>query len=263
MVIDFKIEKEKISAPIIDKNGNIDYSYCIEKDVLKTLQGDVVSHKYLQIIHLFDDHFAVLGIPTKHKQCFYNNDYNADYEIYSKKLKWGIIRINRDSEGKIIPKQETMVFPFIYNSICNSNLKTVFASEISIDKFKHTYLDLDVESNSYGHQLVPCILEFAYTYDFDFKTRDNRMAFAICKIDDKTRFIPRNIIARTKITADDLLTEEEVVFLKYDEPLAKTILNGKYDVNEQQIGKTALEKYFNLTGEKIDYNKDTQRKKVF
>lgn len=94
---------------------------------LKDEDDNIVSHKYYFINALKNDYFAGCNIKCEVKFPLDYNYYNiikGDIEMADSKIKWGVMRLTRDKEGKIIPEAEVMVVPYIYDRISVNNLQT-------------------------------------------------------------------------------------------------------------------------------------------
>lgn len=104
ILMDFNIVKEKVSTTFIGNDGNFhhteDYKFFL-KDGNK-----IISHQYYCMLSLGNDHFAVCDLKD---DVMFFTDYsyydivNGNYQIEVPKMKWGIIRVNRDDNGHIIP----------------------------------------------------------------------------------------------------------------------------------------------------------------
>lgn len=157
MIEDLRIVEKKVSIPFIDKQSGRLCAFLEDKQCLENKYGETISLEYYCMLDLGDDHYAVCDI-VSHVMFYTRNDYysvvKGEYKIINEPtFKWGIIRIKRDINGKVIPMGETVVVPFIYDRICNNNSKTA-----TVYCGQHlTYVELDVNSSCYGKQLVPCI----------------------------------------------------------------------------------------------------------
>lgn len=182
------------------------------------------------MIYLGEDHFAVADIVYDLRiSPGYNENYiiNKDYVVANSEIKWGIIKLNRDMINKIIPKGESLIVPYIYDSIEPNNNKTATASY----KKKFTYIELNRNSENYGKQLLPCILDRAMHYDITHKD------LAEVTIKNTTGFIPRNICLEA-LSEMFLLSDEEA------EKISKYINNEIVNLNSDTSYK-----YLALTGE--------------
>lgn len=231
----FEIVKEKVASTIIGGDGNW---HCNDDNFmcfLKNENDEMISHQYQCMLYLGYDHFAVCNVMSDIQ--YFMDGYSADdryygiiheaYETHNSKLKWGVIRINRNEHGIIIPGAETMVIPYLYDRISENNLKTATA----YSNGKLTYLDIDVDSKNYGQQLVPCILEHAVSFSTQYD------GFAECSINGKTGYLPRNCEAKEYIEGNELLNDNEAMLI------------SKYLINEGFVlSAEIISSYFNLTG---------------
>ena len=98
--------------------------------------------------------------------------------------------------------------------------------------FHHlTYIDINPNSENYGKQLVPAVLEHAVPFSVDYE------GFAECSVCGTAGYLPRNCQPRTTLSPLDLLTEEQVEYLLAD------LESSSDDLNE-----SAVNKYSELTG---------------
>ena len=178
------------------------------RQVLKDENGNIITLPYYSIKRLSRDHYVVLDVADT-----VNSDEAAYYEGVpvtnqipgdSLKLKFGIIRVNRDSRGNIIPFAEEKVFPCICNSIVDGSCETAILENY---KGRYHYLELDITSKNYGKPLVLSSLKSA-------KPFDDRL-FAECSFSGKyyKGYIPRDV-SRVEISNNrDLLSSNEVRYL--------------------------------------------------
>lgn len=239
MLEGFEIVQEKVATTFMGDDGNL---YLHDRDTkvfLRNENDEIISRQYYYMLYLGDDHFAVCDIinDVNYFAGFdYYNIIDGEYEITTPKMKWGIIRVTRDENGKIIPGVEVMVIPCIYDRISESNLKTAIVH----NEGNFTYIDID--RISYGKQLVPCMLNHATNFD---------KGFAECSINDVVRYLPRNCRARESIRHDELLTKKQVLQLsKY--------LRGL----EDNLDDNTISLYYKLTGESLIQGKVQQLKKT-
>lgn len=232
----FEVVKEKVASTIIGGDGNWHCNADNYKCFLKNENDEIISHQYQCMLYLGDDHFAVCNVmyDVQYLMDGYSADdryygiVNEEYKINNPKLKWGVIRVNRNEQGIIIPGAETMIIPYIYDRISENNEKTATA----YNDEKLTYLDIDRDSEKYGQQLVPCILEHAVPFSTEYDD------FAECSIKGITGYLPRNCKAKDDIDGKELLTENQTRLLsKYLNSEAKFILDFE-----------TISAYFNLTG---------------
>lgn len=176
-------------------------SYFGASMVLKDEKGKELSGKYIGMIDLGDDHYAV-SIIESHLNYLSNPSVetlnNGDYEIIDD-IKWGIMRLTRDKKGRVIPYREVMVTPYIYNHIGPNNSKT---ATVSKDGF-YTYVELDRENFNYGKELVPCVLTKATC--FDIKYAD----FAEYEYNGVTGYLPRIKRGANILSTTELIEETE------------------------------------------------------
>lgn len=243
MATDYEIVKEKVSTTQMGRDGNWFYYNEDCNCFLKNEDDEIISHQYECMLDLGSDHLAVCKIVDDIRYLMdghsaddrYYDIIHGEYEIKSPKLKWGIIRLNRDERGLIIPGAETLVVPYLYDRISENNLKS--ATAYCDDKL--TYLDIDRTSWNYGRQLVPCILEHAVP----FSVQHN--GFAECSINGIVGFLPRNCQAKENIEGVELLTNEQALLL------------SKYFNSEESflLDTDTISAYFNLTGIRLEKEK--------
>ncbi len=229
------IERESTPALYIDSNGNRQYNTEKEAFFLKNTSGDVVSQGYLCMVSLGDDHYAVCDLISESNLCGYYDEYdiiNGDFKTTAPKMKWGIIRLSRTKSGNIIPRAEVFVVPYIYDRISSNNSKTATVQFNG----KYSYVDLDIERDSYGKQLVPCILEHAVPFDVDIE------GFAECSIEEKVGYLPRDTKPCKMLDSSTLLSESQA------NALAKFFSDNENSFEAQ----SAVFSYFALTGVKIE-----------
>lgn len=228
MTKDYEIVKEKIATIFIGKDGNWHHDTERSRYVLENKEGETISHQYACMISLGDDHFAVCN-PISEVKFPLGDDYydiiKGEYTTTST-LKWGIIRVNRDEKGLIIPGGETLVVPYLYDRISSNNSLT--ATAYNNDNL--TYIELDQKRSNYGKQLVPCLLEQAVPFDIQIE------GFAECTIDGINGYVPRNCIGISELNGEDLLTYEQVAEIKF-------YLAGEVKV----ISPETVRAYFKLT----------------
>lgn len=236
---DYEIVKEKVLTTKMGADGNW---LCNGKNYqcfLKSGDGKMVSCQYQAMLDFGNDHLAVCNIVDDVKYPMdgisaidrYYDIIHGEYEIKKPKLKWGIIRLNRDDNGLIIPMAETLVVPYLYDRISGNNLKSATAYCGN----KLTYLDLDRNSWNYGRQLVPCVLQRAVPFSVEYD------GFAECCINGIVGFLPRKCQVKKSIEGFELLTEEQT----------KQLL--KYFNSEESflLSDDTISTYFNLTGIKL------------
>lgn len=129
-----------------------------ERFFLKDKAGKIISHEYYYILFLGDDHFAVCDMEIDVRflgEWKYYDIINGNYDLLPSKMKWGVIRVNRDKKGKFVSKGETMIVPCVYDRIEEGS-----KIAIAYHNDKYTYLDINRDSKNYGKQLLPCVLGY-------------------------------------------------------------------------------------------------------
>lgn len=236
MANDFEVVKEKVASTIIGGDGNWHTNADNHRCFLKNEEDEIISHQYECMLYLGNDHFAVCNVmyDIKYLMDGYSSDdryygiVQEEYKVNNAKLRWGVIRVNRNEQGIIIPGAETFVIPYIYDRISENNEKTATA----YSNGKLTYLDIDRDSENYGQQLVPCILDHAVPFSTEYDD------FAECSINGVTGYLPRNCKAKEVIDGNELLTDNQVRLLsKYLNSESSFILDFE-----------TMSSYFNLTG---------------
>lgn len=235
---DYEIIKKLVPVTMVYEDGNFYTDKYNCECCLKNEKG-LLSQEYQCILDLGDDHFAVCKVFSRVN---YLRDGTADeryygivgneYEITDVGLKWGVIRVNRNEKGEIIPGCETLVVPYVYDRISSNNEKTATV----YNNGKLTYLDIDVNSKSYGKQLAPCYFDHAVPFSTQIE------GFAECSLEETTGYLPRNCKPKEMLYGSELL--------KYKQ--AQTIsryLNGKID--DSILDFETKDAYFNLTGERL------------
>lgn len=243
MTKDFNIVKESVTTTFINIYGNRHNHTDIKQFFLKDKDDQIISHQYCYMFYLGDDHFAVCK-PVTNLECL-DFDYYPHIQGKDKietKLKWGIIRINRDESGKIIPGGETLIVPYLYDKISSNNSKTATAYHNK----KLTYIDIDIQSENYSMQLVPCILEHATPFDIQYK------GFAECSINGIVGYLPRNCKPKEILAATELLTPHQAYYLSQYFRQNKNIVC---------LGDNTVLAYFNLTGI-VPIDKKDQLKRI-
>ncbi|MBQ2873419.1 MAG: hypothetical protein IJE89_05420 [Bacilli bacterium] len=176
------------SNPIltIDDNGNITKKEINKYYLVEYGRKTPYTNDYYGIMHIINDCYIVL-------------------EVEKNKLKFGIIELQRNCFSKEIEKKnEKIIAPIEYDRIY------VYDPLYPIlEKDGHyTYFCLDPKSPNYKKQLVPLILDTASPFNIKYPN------YAECTFCGETRFLAIDFIAAEAITPDDLLTEEEVIYLK-------------------------------------------------
>lgn len=193
---------QKISY--MDEEGNISYidgtnKVCLIEDqkVMKKLSKD-----YYLMDPIYDYGLEEIYIVCD-AVCCQHLKYESDYDTSKLSFKYGIIAIQRDEKGNIIPMGEKIVVPILYDKIYENELKTVTAYVND----HLTYIDIDPNSENYGKQLVPAILEHAYSFSADYD------GFTKCSVNGFVGYLPRNCKPRKTLEPSDLLTKEQVEYL--------------------------------------------------
>ena len=122
---------------------------------------------------------------------------------------------------------EKIVVPILYDEISENNLKSVTAYANN----RLTYIDIDPNSENYGKQLIPVVLEHAVPFSVDYE------GFAECSVNGVVGYLPRNCKPRITLKPLDLLTEEQVEHLL---PYFESSNNALHD--------SSVNKYCELTG---------------
>lgn len=198
------VHREECAVPVIDKDGNVNYETATHKWCLQDNNGTRISNNYLYIQSMFDDeHYIVGDLVTSQ----FGMDYQFMFDEFDKRqvfVKYGIICLKKDEEGKVIPMAEKLVVPMIYNEIIRNNLNTAIAYA---NNGHVTYIDLEKKSRYYGQQLVPAVLDYAEKFSLQYE------GFAECSLNGVIGYLPRNCKPRTQLEETDLLTEEQVQYL--------------------------------------------------
>ena len=124
----------------------------------------------------------------------------SEFDDSKLSFKFGIIKLQRDSQGSIIPMAEKNVSPALYHDFWQGGLETMGA-EVN-EHF--TYIDINPASENFGKQLVPAVLEYAEPFSKQYE------GFAKCIVDGVSGYLYRYCEPRTTLSATDLLTEEQV-----------------------------------------------------
>ena len=89
--------------------------------------GKELTNEYIKIILVKDDYFAVCNIVNSF---IYLDNHSikalneGKYQLKTN-LKWGVIKLNRDKKGHIIPFGETLIIPYLYDEINSSILENI------------------------------------------------------------------------------------------------------------------------------------------
>lgn len=200
-------------SPRIDENGNISYIDGSNKCCL--VVEKMVENK-IETKRLTKDYYSMVPIQEKGLEDFYIvcdavcDAIYDDFSYYTEEFgdsilsfKYGIIALQRDKKGNIIPMGEKVVVPCLYDRIYENNLKSVTAYVND----HLTYIDIDLNSKNYGKQLVPVVLEHAASFSVKYE------GFAECSVDGITGYLPRNCQPKTALSPLELLSEEQVEYL--------------------------------------------------
>ena len=117
----FEIVKEKVYSIIIGGDGNFHSTTNSYKYFLADENNEILSHQYECMLYLGCDHFALCRIQNNINYYMdgntlldrYNGIIQENYQIDNPKLKRGIIKVNRNEKGNIIPRSETTVLPYV------------------------------------------------------------------------------------------------------------------------------------------------------
>ncbi len=203
-VFEHEYEVKKIPVLEVTEDGNVcenNYKLHLEKD------GIQLTRDYWNIIELWDDHFVVCDLNVSGCCLDDINEYTM-WELESLKpqikFQFGVIKLQRNKKGEVVPLAEETIVPIIYDSISENNQDSLTA----YSNGKLTYIDLNPKSSNYGKQIVPAVLEHAAPFDVAYDS------FAECSVDGITGYLPRNCTPREQLKGSDLLTEEEVQYLQ-------------------------------------------------
>lgn len=210
-----KSEFELGETPVceINEDGNV----CQRNSKLHLEKNGIqLTRDYWNIIELWDDQYIICDLGVS--GCYLEDidEYNIDTIISFNpqikiKFRFGVIKLQRDKNGDVIPFSESTIVPVIYDGIAENNE----ASLTACSNGKYTYIDLNPESLNYGQQIVPAVLEHAVPFNVGYD------GFAQCSIDGVVGYLPRNCNPRETLESSDLLTKEQVQYLlKTDYDLA-------------------------------------------
>lgn len=220
-------------SPYIDEKGNVQYrkgsnKVCLARGefveyepVLKKMSKD---YYYMEPIYGDDLEELYIVSDVVSSQLI---DIEEEFDNSKLSFKYGIIAIQRDEKGNIIPMAEKLVVPMLYDEISENNDKTVTAKVNGL----LTYIDIDSKSVNYGKQIVPVILEHAVPFSVDYE------GFAECSVNGVVGYLPRNCQPRTTLSPLELLTEEQVKHLL---PYLESSNNALHE--------SSVNKYSELTG---------------
>jgi len=225
MIMGFKIVKNSKNVPVIDADGNVTYDTAIQKVYLQDEDGKRISDDYYYIECIGNNHYIVCDITSSQS----GMEYQDEFDDSKLAFKYGVICLKKDDNGNVIPMAESIVVPIIYDRISGNNLNTITAYA---NNDHLTYIDIDPQSQNYGKQLVPVVLEHAVPFSVEYD------GFAECSVSGITGYLPRNCQPLTQISPLDLLTEEQV----------KCLLSY-LDMNNSPLYDSSIEKISKLTGE--------------
>lgn len=192
-------------------DGNVVESPDFFSEVLVNEQQQELTREFPHIKHLYDDYYIVgNAVQTIDRD-------KLDPELIVKVL-YGVIRLSRDNNDKVIPYNEKIVVPFHYDRITIANSDTVIGTITGYPCYgypKHTYIELNPTSKNYGKQLLPIVFNALDLFDREYE------GFARCRIHDDERYMPRNCEPTDQISADDLLDKSEMDSLFNAAPKAK------------------------------------------
>jgi len=155
----------------------IRYMY-LEKD------EKAMTNEYFSMLCLFDDYYMVSNYI----------DVNG-----TSKLKFGVIKISRDKNGEVIPKEEKIVIPLVYDHIRYGNSKTLLV----LENKKYKYIEFDSTSKDYCRDIVPAVLDKASVFDEKYN------GYAECKYQGEVRYLSRFMKPVLNLELDMLYKEEQ------------------------------------------------------
>lgn len=178
-------------------NGNVMYidgsnTYCLEDEKCRKISKD-----YYYMEYIFTDHYIVCDASC--------GPLFGEFDDSKLKFKYGVIALQRDMEGKIIPMAEKEVVPMLYDRLVPGNLDIVIGCG---EDGKWTYIACNPGTVNGGKQLVPAVLEHACAFSLEYE------GFAECSVDGVDGYLHRSCnMEIEKLTSDDLLTREEVEYM--------------------------------------------------
>lgn len=210
------LEIAQYPVPIIDQNGNVGYTeyakYCLQDKNGKRFSGFYYSMEALD-----EDHYIVSNMVVVPKM--------TNPISYGWGIKQGIIHLEKDKNGDIVPMEETLVVPEVYDRIISGNSQIIIG-EVQNKRF--TYIELNPKSENYGKQLVPAILEQAVPFDVNYKD------FAECTVAGVNGYIPRTCQPRRQLNSSDLITKENMKLLAL---YSKFLANPAYESSMEQLSR--------------------------
>lgn len=199
-----ELKLEETPVYEVGENGNV----LKHNNKLHLAKDDIqLTRDYWNIIELWDDQYVVCDLNAS--DCYLDdiNEYTTESEIEARKPKikfqFGVIKLQRNKQGEVIPFSEKTIVPIIYDRISTNNEESLTA----YSNGKLTYIDLNPRSLNYGKQIVPAVLEHAVPFSVDYE------GFAECSVEGVTGYLPRNCNPREQLKSSDLLTEEQVRYL--------------------------------------------------
>ena len=198
--------------------------------------GNEVTRNYQAMDYLCDDHYAVCDLIITNNTSCYLTETEMEEKTVKASYKWGVIRVNRDLDGKIIPYMEELVVPYLFAEQIKGNLNTIIGEYNG----KYIYLDLDADSELYKNTITP-LIDYAEPFNVKYN------GFAECSINGTTGYFPRNCIKRYMLQPKDLLTSQQ----------ASSLSSYLYDGNGN-LSIDSIMAYKNLTGS----NPREQRSKI-
>lgn len=234
-----KIVTNNVRIQIINDGRLLNQGTNLKKMCLEA-NGNEVTRNYQAMDYLCDDHYAVCDLIITNNTSCYLKDFNSETEreekIVKASYKWGVIRVNRDLDGKIIPYMEELVVPYLFAEQRKGNLNTIIGEYNG----KYIYLDLDADSELYKNTITP-LIDYAEPFNVKYN------GFAECSINGTTGYFPRNCIKRYTLQPKDLLTSQQ----------ASSLSSYLYDGNGN-LSIDSIMAYKNLTGS----NPREQRSKI-
>lgn len=125
----------------MDNMGNVAESEEKYQHVLVNEEQEEISRRYYYIDELNDDHYIVSSAVAA-------IDHNDDEISPRAEFKFGVIRLTRDDNGKVIPFNEKIVVPFIYDGIKSGESNTAIAAINNGKSNRFTYIDIDYKAKT-------------------------------------------------------------------------------------------------------------------
>lgn len=186
-----KITTKKVSTKEIDKKNNLvdkkENRSCIVEQQNDTNET-IVSKDYLYLEKI-DEFYYIYGILDANPNII--NDKNES--LY--KRKYGILKLNRDAYMRVIPYNEVVIVPALYDEIKKKGSNTLCVTNNN----KSTYFDLSKEK-----QLTPIVFDLVSNFDFEYP------GFAQCFYNYKAGYLPRSAKPVTDENDINLMDEVEV-----------------------------------------------------